>query len=185
MTQILSGDDLWLPQTASMVKFRELRQRIALKMDIDESTIRPETRLAAIVPPYRRAEILSLITRPDFRSDAAVKPGKLPPWIGEITATTVVTLLCWWQPWFLALLLLPITILFSSLWRGQPSTIWPSCLETMHELALSQTHYNKEDAEKGLWPREEISAKVRWTIANSMDVGFDEITEETTILELC
>jgi hypothetical protein len=206
MTEMLAGDDLWLPQTASMIKFRELRCQLSQALAIDESTIGPQTRLAAIVPPHRRSEILSLLTHPDrwalgqrqaeaqHQPDALhqpeargklVKLRRLPAWLIEIPATALLSLLCLFQPCFLAMLMLPVTILVANLWRGPRSTIWPNCFETMQQLAISQTHYNKEDAAAGLWPRDEISAKVRWIIAYQLGYRFDEITEETSLLELC
>ncbi len=185
MNEMLAGDDLWLPQTASMIKFRELRRQLARALEIDEGTIRPETRLAAIVPPHRRGEILSSLARPNHWTAAARKPNRLPAWTIEMLATALLSLLCLFQPWLLAVLMLPITILIANLWRGPQSTIWPSCFETMQELAISQTHYNQEDAAAGLWPRAEISAKVRWIIAYQLGVGFDEVTEDTSILDLC
>ncbi len=185
MYRAMPGDDLWLPQTASMIRFREIRSMIARKLKIDESTIRPETRLAAIVPPNRRNEILGLINGRDRGQGPSIKTKKLPLWFAEIIASTALSLLFLFQPWFLVLLTLPISILIANTWRSSYSTRWPSCLETMHELAISQTHYNKADAAKGLWPREEISAKVRWIIANQLGEPFDEITEQTNLLDLC
>jgi hypothetical protein len=54
----------------------------------------------------------------------------------------------------------------------------------MRELAISQTHYSKVDAARGLWPRAEISAKVRWIIANQLGERFEEITEQTRFVDL-
>ncbi len=182
--KVLVGDDLWLPQTASMIKFRQIRSRIAKLLEIDESRILPQTRLAAIVPPYRRREILMAIARPE-RPQRPQTKSRVWVLLTEIVVSTILSLLFLFQPWFLVLLTLPLSVFVANLCRRSQSTVWPSCLETMQELAISQTHYSKSDAARGLWPREEISAKVRWIIANQLGERFDEITEETNFADLC
>lgn len=180
----LTGDDLWLPRAASMIKFREIREKIADVLNIDESAIRPETRLAAIVPPGRRNEVIHLITESDVPSWSRVYPIRSPGWVVELVASTLLSVLCLFQPWFLVILTLPLTVLIANLFRRSSSSYWPHCFETMHELAISQTHYNKDDAARGLWPHEEISAKVRWIVARQLGYRFEEITEETDFLDL-
>ena len=149
---------------------------------VDESQIRPHTRLAAIGPPYRRNEILVAIADPG-RSKRPSK-SRLPVWFAEIAISSLLSLLCLFQPWFLVLLTLPISVLIAGILRRPQSTLWPPCLETMEELAISQTHYTREDASRGLWPRAEISAKVRSIIASQLGERFDEITEATRFVDL-
>lgn len=183
MAELMAGDDLWLPQTASTIKFQEIRSQIAGMLNVDQSQIRPRTRLAAIVPPYRRNEILMAIVNPGQKVRQPQK-SRLPAWSAEILFSSVLSLLCLFQPWFLVLLTLPISVFIASAFRSPQSTFWPPCLETMQELAISQTHYSREDAARGLWPRSEISAKVRWIIANQVGDRFDDITEDTRIVDL-
>lgn len=182
-------DDMWLPNTASMVEFRRLRQEIASLMRLDECTIRPDTRLGAIVPAHRRHEILSHVLHRRRTVPYAVVP--LPvrtTWclrILELCLTIALGFMCLWQPmWLIFATVLFSVVVAKMIWDSE-SVAWPAGFETMHELALSQIHYCKQDADRGLWPREEVSAKVRWLIAYQMGERFCDVTEETRFVDLC
>lgn len=183
-------DDMWLPNTASMVEYRRLRHEIARLMKMDECTIRPETRLGAIVPAHRRAEILSHVLhhhRLAVPNEAIPLPERATWFLRTIDLCLTIALgcVCLWQPiWLIVATVLFSIVIAKMIWDSE-SVAWPACFETMHELALSQIHYCKHDAERGLWPREEISAKVRWLVAYQIGERFCDVTEETQFVGLC
>ncbi len=86
--------------------------------------------------------------------------------------------------WLIIATVLVSVIVAKMIWDSE-SVAWPACFETMHELALSQIHYCKQDADRGLWLCEEISAKVRWLIAYQLGERFCDVTEETRFVDLC
>jgi hypothetical protein len=61
----------------------------------------------------------------------------------------------------------------------------PIGCETVQEAALCITSFRQNDFRAGLWPREDISAKVRWILAQRLGIPFQEIADETKIADLC
>ena len=68
----------------------------------------------------------------------------------------------------------------------RPLTIHPPIgCETMQEAALHLTPFRHEDYKAGLWPREDIAARVRWILARELHIPFEAITEKTSLADLC
>jgi hypothetical protein len=49
---------------------------------------------------------------------------------------------------------------------------------------LTVTPFTHEDFKAGLWPREEIAAKVRLLVAKAAGLPVDSVTEETSFCDL-
>ena len=182
--------DPWLPKTASMQEFQRIRHLIASAMQVDPDLIQPHTPIGAIIPVSQRAGIMKLINckkfnnlLPQQRAQGTVHRRWL--WgLGEIAFGLLLGAACIVEPWILLIVTIPITIIATRIMGPAESVHWPDCLQTMHDLALSQTRYRQSDAEAGLWPRSEISAKVRWIVAYHSGLSLKEVTEDMSFLEL-
>jgi len=171
-----------------MLEYENLRRQIARFVQIDESAIRPDTRMGAIIPVERRDEWIGQLRA---RTNQPVQvPGlsrrstRTVRWI-EFGMLTALGLLFWWQPLWITIAMLIYAWISALIVSQNESVRWPTGYETMEELAISQVHYNAEDAAAGLWPREEIAAKVRWIVAAQSGARFSEITEDTNLYDLC
>ena len=60
----------------------------------------------------------------------------------------------------------------------------PIACETVREAVLRSTPFRHEDCQAGLWPREDIAAKVRLILSESTGVPFAEIREDTRLTDL-
>lgn len=61
----------------------------------------------------------------------------------------------------------------------------PSGCETVREAVLHLTPFRRQDSEAGLWPHEEIAAKVRLIVARATGMPFASVTEDTRLDSLC
>lgn len=57
--------------------------------------------------------------------------------------------------------------------------------ETIQEAVLYITPFKPEDYRAGLWPPEDIAAKVRQVIASTLGIPFDRITNEIRFIDIC
>ena len=182
--------DPWLPRTASMQEFQRIRQIIASAVQVDPDLIQPHTPIGAIISACQRGGVMNLINRKkaDNRLPQQPTPASLPRrWVwglGELTFGLLLSAACIVQPWILVVVTIPVTIIATRIMGPAESVHWPDCLYTMHDLALSQTIYRQADAESGLWPRSEISAKVRWIVAYQSGLSLKEVTEDMSLLDL-
>ena len=182
--------DPWIPRTASMQEFMRIRRIIARAMNIDANLIQPKTPIGAIIPASQRDAVMKLINckkLDNLLRCHRAHQGSHHRWIlglGELTCGLILGAMCLVQPWVLVIMTIPITIIAGRIMGRTGSIHWPACLETMHDLALSQTRYSRADAKAGLWPRSEIAAKVRWIVAYQSGLRFEEVTEETSLVDL-
>jgi hypothetical protein len=57
--------------------------------------------------------------------------------------------------------------------------------QTVRELALSITHFTRQDYDAGLWPSQDIHDKVRAIIAESTGVPLSSVKADTKWTDLC
>ena len=60
----------------------------------------------------------------------------------------------------------------------------PDGCQTVREAVLQATPFRREDYQAGLWPRSDISAKVRLLFAEIAGVPFESVTEDSPLAEL-
>src|SRR5262249_6458769 len=89
-----------------------------------------------------------------------------------------------WSNWTVLLSLGELGLLARRLTR--PWAIYPpfGC-ETVQEAVVQLTPFTHADYQAGLWPREEIAAKVRWIVAEVTGVPFEKVTEQTRLNYIC
>jgi hypothetical protein len=70
-------------------------------------------------------------------------------------------------------------------WITRPWAVHPPIgCETVQEAVLHLTPFRQEDYAAGLWPREDIAAKVRWMFCQAAGRSFETVTEKTVIADL-
>jgi len=95
----------------------------------------------------------------------------------------VIMLACILRNWSILLSLAELSVLARRVtrpWAVQP----PVACETVREATLHLTPFTREDYQAGLWPREEVAAKVRWIVSRAVGVPFESVTDETQFLDL-
>jgi hypothetical protein len=94
-----------------------------------------------------------------------------------------VALLAYFLNWTVVLSLAELGLLARKVTR--PLAIYPPIgCETVQEAVLHLTPFRQEDYKAGLWPREDIAAKVRWITARAAGLPFETVTNETRLLDI-
>ena len=170
--------DPFQPRTAVTLEFERIRREISDITGRDPWHIEPGTRLTKLLSKKGQTELIRRLRAGQRIRESQAKNLKLNK---RLPFHLIVGVLCFINAWFLILVVL---FVIGSLltWSAKNNLPW-KC-RTVYELALHEVKFSKEDVTLGLWPREEISAKVRWIIALNTGYPFDEITEDTLFVDL-
>jgi hypothetical protein len=163
--------------------FYRLRRDLVELLPIARPRIRPETRFVDIIPRRDRRRVWRELQSRGYRLPALQLPGYLILW-GTLSVVIRSAAVAWLfkNPLFAAVGL-PFAIL--TWFLARPLAVRPSLgCETIREAVLHVTPFRRVDYEAGLWPRADISAKVRLIIACAAGVPFDRVREDTRFTDL-
>jgi hypothetical protein len=160
----------------------EIRFALSEILDIPEEEILPSSRFDAIIErPIRRQvwEVLRAWNLP------------LPPlgltsgaFLGvAFVVLAPLALLAFLVHWSVLLSLAEISML--ARWVTRPWAVHPpdDC-QTIREAAISITPFRLDDYRAGLWPREEIAAKVRMLVARTACVPLSSVKDDSRLMDL-
>jgi len=162
----------------------ELRLKLGQLLDRSLEDISPTHLFVTLIPPQDRRKVWeelreSGVVLPDLR---LANPVIFVVALIVLLPVTVLAILTKNRFLFLCL--------FEFFWIARRLTrAWaivpPIGCETVQEAILCIASFHQIDFQAGLWPREDISAKVRWILAERLGIPFSEITDETKIADIC
>jgi hypothetical protein len=163
--------------------FGRLRAELVEGLDVPRQAIRPGTPLEALIPLEQRRQVWDALRKSGFDMPGLQLPG------GVSKASTLAVLATTAS---FALLLREWTALLSGISFGRIAYTltrpWSTCiplgLVTVGDLALFLTCYREHKDSGYRWTRNEISAKVRQIVAESLGHRLDEVHEGSTLAEL-
>ena len=164
--------------------FHELRLKLGQILNKSPEDISPSQLLVTLIPPQDRRKVWKELQEsreilPDLRLANPV-----------IFATALIILLPVTVLAMLSKNRLLFLCLFEFFWIARKLTrTWaiypPIGCETVQEAVLATTEFHQEDFRAGLWPREDIAAKVRWIFSERSGIPFRDICDEAKIADLC
>lgn len=164
--------------------YYELRWRLAGIIHKRPEDITPSKLLVALIPVQERRRAWKELRQagldlPELRLSNPVF------FVIALMILLPVTVLAYLQrSWLVFLGLLELTWITRKLTR--PWALYPPAgCETVLEAVLCTTSFHADDFRAGLWPREEIAAKVRSIFAQHLGVSYQSITDETRITDIC
>lgn len=168
---------------ATTLKFLEVRQTLVGMLPSSHVRIRPDSQLDEIVPREARKQVWHAMRARWPELPRLVVPDRVArSSVYQLYAKAVLTIvmthniLMLWTlipfAWLIWLMTRPFAIEF------------PASCETMREAVLRVTHFTQTDFEAGLWPEEELSAKVRMIVADAVGRPFREVTEDSRLIDL-
>ena len=164
--------------------FYRLRRELLEMVPVARERIRPSARIEDVIPRHLRRRVWQQLLKRGY---------KLPP-LGLSGGAVLLSFLAtvarsaafaWlFNNAIFALVALPFIAL--TWWITRPLAIHPPTgCQTVREAVLLATPFRKVDYDAGLWPRADISAKVRAIFAHQLGLPFDEVREDSRILDLC
>jgi hypothetical protein len=164
------------------VFYRFRRDLLELAM-VSRDKIRPDARLDELIPATLRRNVWRELASRGYRLPGLELPFTV---IGFnlVSAAARSALLAWLFNWpVVALMFFPFV--FTSWLVSRPFAVRvPRCCETVREAVLQATPFRRVDYDAGLWPRSELSAKIRLLLAEIAGVPFDDVREDTSLVEL-
>jgi hypothetical protein len=163
--------------------FQQLSERLLEILPARPEEMTPSARFDELIPPNDRRRVWEQLRDTGFDLPQLTLSGR-----GFLAAAFIVlapvALLAYLFDWSFVFSVAELGILARKITR--PLAIHPPIgCETMQEAALQLTPFRHEDYKAGLWPREDIAAKVRWVVSYSLRMPFEEVTEETSLANLC
>lgn len=182
----MSPNDLPEPNSDSKINqtFPHLRESLIYLVPATPDQITPPRPFAVLIPPQDRRRVWQ-----DLRAAGYDLPElHLPASVGLLVAILVllpVALAAFaLKNWTVLLSLGELGLLARRItrpWATQP----PIGCETVQEAVILLTPFTRADYQAGLWPQEEIAAKVRRIVAQATGVPFAEITDQTRLDDIC
>lgn len=169
-------------ETSTQRTFREFKHALQQVAPADHE-VSLDDRLDVIIPSRQRRRVWQ-----QLRADGWELPElRLPAWVVLLSALVVS-------------LIVALLVLSSRIWSALATLVdlswgakkltrpWavhpPIACETVREAVLRLTPFRREDYLAGLWPREDMAAKVRLIIAEVAEVPFAEIRGDTRLFDL-
>lgn len=152
-------------------------------MPAPAESISYSARLASIIPPYRRRRVWRHLRAAGFALPGLTLSGPV-----LIVVVTIILFPAWLiiltvKGWMALFSLAELVVLSHKVTR--PLAIHPPIgCETVHEAVLELTPFRHEDYRAGLWPPEEIGAKVRLIVAEATGMPFATITPQTKLVDV-
>jgi hypothetical protein len=163
--------------------FRQLQEKLLEILPARPEEITPAARFDTLIPPEDRRHTWHQLHEAGF---------DLPPLMlssrvflaAAFIVLAPVALLAHFFSWSFVFSVAELGLLAHKVTR--PLAIHPPIgCETMQEAALQLTPFRQEDYKAGLWPREDIAAKVQLIVARELGIQFEAITAETSLANLC
>lgn len=171
------------PEPRTHRTFGEFQRALKGVVPGPASTLSLDDRFETIVPLHQRRHVWRELQAAGW---------KLP----ELQRPTWVVLLCALVIWCLVAVLVlalrtwtALLTLIDLSWAARIVTRSlavkpPIACETVHEAVLRLNPFRREDYQAGLWPRQELAAKVRLIISEATGIPFAEIHEDTKLADL-
>jgi hypothetical protein len=152
-------------------------------LDLDRHEVRPETPLETLIPRHRRREVWR-----QLRRQGVPVPGlELSDLERNLRALgvlkTAAAIALWLQEWSALLSALPLGLAEYGLSRRR-AVHFPFGVRTVGELVLSMTDFTEHKSSGYRWTRNEITFKVRLTLAEALNVPLDAVRPDSTLAEL-
>lgn len=163
--------------------FTRLRRELVRAADVPRHRIRPHAPLDELIPQCGRRAAWSRLKQNGLK----VPPLELSRRTRRFTLTVVllgtVAVALGVQAWGGLLAIIPLALLV--LVASRPRAVeFPLGLRTAGELALYLTRFNEHRESGYRWTPNEVAAKVRMVIAESLGLPLDRVRPECTLAEL-
>jgi hypothetical protein len=180
----LPGDLAVARKSKIIQEFRDLRLKLGQILNKSPEDISPSHLLVTLIPADDRRRVWeqlreSGVVLPDLR---LANPVIFVIALIVLLPVTVLAILSKNRLLFLCL--------FEFFWiAGKLTRTWaifpPIGCETVQEAVLCTTSFHQSDFRAGLWPRQDIAAKVRWIFSERLGIPFGDITDESKIADFC
>jgi hypothetical protein len=148
---------------------------------VGPAEVRPETKFVDIIPEEDRRSRWQQLQEYGFKVPGLILCGR--GWL--LVLLQLLFLLVLWELLGNGLLFFFIEIITIIRIVTRPYAIVPPPgYETIERAAVNLTRFNMEQYRAGLWTHDDIAAKVRLIVAEVSGMPFDEITDETNLIEL-
>lgn len=163
--------------------FYRFRRELLEMVPVARERLRPSARIEDVIPRPVRRRVWQQLRKRGY---------KLPPleFSGSAILLSFLAIVArsaafaWiFNNAVFALAALPFVAL--TWWTTRPLAIHPPTgCQTLREAVLLATPFRKVDYDAGMWPRADISAKVRAIIALQLAIPFDQVREESRWVDL-
>ena len=176
-------DDLPNGCITSLVFYR-FRRDLQELISLEREQIRPAARLTDLIPVRDRRRVWQELRRRGYRIPALGLPPGLRL-VGAISVLARSAFLAWlFHNAVFMIAIVPFAVM--TYWVTRPFAVHPpeNC-DTVRKLIIHATPFRRQDHEAGLWCHADISAKVRMTIAETIGLRFEDVREDSRIVDLC
>jgi hypothetical protein len=163
--------------------FREFKQALERIVPSAGPEISPNDRLDAIVAKEQRQRVWQELRAAGWELPELVRSAGVVFLAALLISAAVAFVALFLRTWSALLVLLDWSWLARKL--TQPLAVHPPvACETVREAVLHLTPFRREDYQAGLWPREELAAKVRLIISKAAGVPFAQIRDDSKLCDL-
>ena len=163
--------------------FDWLREALARFLGVHQSSIRPDTDLASLIPVSERRRLWRQLREEGLARQDLVLSARTASLLFFFVLLLTGALAIWLKTWFALMLLWPIGTL--CYWISRPrATHFPIDIRTAGELAVFLTHFGAHHDAGYRWTAEEISVKVRMIVADWVGLPLDEVRRETVLTDI-
>ena len=164
--------------------FQELCWQLGQILNMSPEDVSASSLFVTLIPPNERRRIWEELRQ----SGVALPELRLANPVLFLTALTILLPVTVWA--ILSKNGLAFLCLLELFWiAGKLTRPWaifpPIGCETVQEAVLANTPFHQKDYHAGLWPPEDIAAKVRWIFSERLGIPFRDITDDTKIANLC
>jgi len=171
------------PYSAPGRTFTRLRASLADLVPAPVASISYSSSFATMIRPWSRRRVWQQLRTAGFALPGLTLSGPVFILVAAVVMFPAWLIVLTVKGWTALFSLAELVLLSHKVTR--PLAIHPPLgCETVHEAVLELTPFRHEDYQAGLWPPEEITAKVRQMVAEVAGVSFEEIRPETRLCEL-